>query len=77
MYDSLTRHQPVNINTKATYAFVMNSLSHRVIDDPYFMDFCKAVAAGDVTNIPSRKVLRTNIIAIGEKVKQVCMHAGE
>ena len=75
LYDMLDPAQPQNLTNKATMAFVMNSISHHIIENPGFVDFCMAVVAtkGNIS-MPSRKTLRNNIIQQGKEQKKVQVH---
>ncbi len=53
-------------------AFTMNSLSHRVIEDPHFVAFCMAVArAKGRVSVPNRKQLRDRIVTKAGQVRAV------
>ena len=72
LYDIYEPLQPENVTTKAAKAFVMNSLSHHIIENPYFVEFCMAVAAtkGNIA-MPTRQALRESVIKQGANEKKV------
>ncbi len=68
------KHQPQHVLNAATLAFAMNSISHRVMDDPYFIDMCKSIAAAkSYAKLPCRKSLRNNVLALAEEKRKVTM----
>ena len=70
--DILMKDLPAHLLHAATMAFTMNSISHRVIDDPYFRAFLLAVAnSKGMVNIPNRHQLKANVLKVAKEKEEV------